>query len=283
MTRSETLRIRLGLGPTLIVPDAFDPLSARLIERAGFEAVQCSGYSMAAAQAYPAETNLSYSEALETTRRIVNAVTVPVMADGEDGFGDRAKLQQAVGEFIGVGAAGMNIEDQVLGRWGAPRSVVDAGELVEKLAVARAASVAAGNPAFVLNARTDALNTAADRTKGLDESVRRANRYLKAGADLTFVTGVRTMDEARYLAERIEGPLSLAAGMPYNTDTLPVSELVALGIARVSLPFLLAGAAIDGMAQALAGLGANGGLGPEERETVRRGAEVLEAAVPSGP
>ncbi|MBP2296237.1 isocitrate lyase/PEP mutase family protein [Azospirillum rugosum] len=258
--KSKTLKARLAQKPTLVVPDAYDALSARLIERAGFEAVQCSGYSMAIAQGYAAETNLSYSENLEATRRIVNAVTVPVMADGEDGFGDKAKLEQVVREFIGIGAAGINLEDQVLGRWGVARAVVDADEMVEKLRVAMQVRQASPNPDFVLNARTDALATAADRSAGLEEAVRRANQYLAAGADLAFVTGVRTLEEARFLKERIDGPLTLATGLAYNLREMPVADLVELGLARVSLPTVLVTAVAQAVADTLAALRVSGTL-----------------------
>lgn len=273
-SKSAGLKARLQHRPTLVVPDAYDPLSALLIERAGFEAVQCSGYSMALAQGYAAETNLSYSENLETTRRIVNAVSVPVMADGEDGFGDQAKLEQTVREFIAIGAAGINLEDQVLGRWGT-RGVVDVAEMVEKLRVALRVRASSANPAFVLNARTDALATATDRAAGLKEAARRANLYLAAGADLAFVTAVRTLDEARYLKDHVKGPLTLAAGLSYNLHTLPVPALVDLGLARVSLPAALVTAAAQAMAESLAQFREGGTLDGAVGERTLAGAATL--------
>jgi 2-methylisocitrate lyase-like PEP mutase family enzyme len=271
-TRSRTLKARLARTPTLVVPDAYDPLSARLIERAGFEAVQCSGHSMAIVQGYAAETELSYSENLETTRRIVNAVAVPVMADGEDGFGDRTKLEQTIREFIAIGAAGINLEDQALGRWGGARAVIDADAMLEKLRVALQARRASPNPDFLLNARTDALAVSTDRGAGLQEAARRANRYLEAGADLAFVTGVRTLDEARFLKEAIEGPLTLAAGLSYNLREMPVDALTGLGLARVSLPTLLVNGAAQAMAGCLAALRDTGGLDGPVGEQVLAGA-----------
>lgn len=258
--KSRILKERLSQPPTLVVPDAYDPLSAKLIESAGFEAVQCSGYSMAIAQGYVAETDLSYSENLETTRRIVNAVRVPVMADGEDGFGDRSKLEQTIREFVAIGAAGINLEDQVLGRWGGGRAVIDADGMVEKLRVAMQVRASTANPDFVINARTDALAVSADRAAGLEEAVRRANRYLEVGADLAFVTGVRTLDEARALAERVAGPLTLATGMGYNLREMPVADLMELGLARISLPAVLATGAAQAMADTLAVLRDTGRL-----------------------
>jgi 2-methylisocitrate lyase-like PEP mutase family enzyme len=275
LEKSSRLKARLGCAPSLVVPDAYDPLGARLIERAGFEAVQCSGYSMALSLGYAAETNLTYSEALETTRRIVNAVSVPVMADGEDGFGDRYKLTQAIREFIAIGAAGINIEDQVLGRWGlAGRAVIDAESMVEKLRGAQEARRTSANPAFVLNARTDALAAAAEREAGLEEAVGRANRYLVAGADLVFVTGVRTLAEARVLKDRIEGPLSLAAGLPYNVHDLPLESLFDVAPARISLPAALVMTAVQAMADTLAAIRRTGSLEGAAGEGILAGAKT---------
>lgn len=245
------LKARLGKSPTLVMPDAFDGLSARLIEHAGFEAVQCSGFSMAMAAGYVAETNLSFSENLETTRKIVNATRLPVMADGEDGFGDSGKLSQAIREFIRIGVAGINIEDQVLNAWGGGKAVIPVDLAADKIALARKVAAEEGNPGFVLNARTDALAVAADKAQGLRDAVERANRFFAAGADLAFITGVTTLDEVKFLKEQIGGPISIAAGLPYNAQTLDVRDLVALGIGRVSLPVALLGAAIQGMAEIL--------------------------------
>jgi 2-methylisocitrate lyase-like PEP mutase family enzyme len=97
------------------MPDAYDPISALLIQNTGFKAVQCSGYSMSIAYGYQQEICVSLEENLECTRRIVDAVDVPVMADAEDGYGHPEDVIDTVRKFIEVGVAGMNLEDQVLG------------------------------------------------------------------------------------------------------------------------------------------------------------------------
>lgn len=273
---SSALKARLNRTPTLVVPDAYDALTAQLIERAGFESVQCSGYSMSAVAGYVSESNLSYSEALETTRQIVNAVRVPVMADGEDGFGNPDKLRQAMREFIAIGAAGINLEDQRHDNWDARRAVVSQEEMVEKLAIAQHIRATSRNPDFIINARTDALACAEDRAAGLKEAVARANRYLAVGADLTFVTGVRTMDEARHLKQAINGPLSLSAGVPYNIRTLPLEELVWLGLARVSLPSVLISVSVAAMSDALTGIATFGRFDEALRNTMESGVGVLK-------
>jgi 2-methylisocitrate lyase-like PEP mutase family enzyme len=248
--KSSLLRELILAREILVMPDAFDPLSARLIERAGFKAVQCSGYSFSLSACCPSEAALGFERNLELTRRIVEAVEVPVMADGEDGFGDPDAVAETVRAFIEAGAAGINLEDQVLGQPG-PKQVIDRVEMVEKIDAARVTARREGVPNFVINGRTDALAAAADRKEGMEEAIARARFYLETGADLAFVTGVQTMDEVRTLAIEIEGPLSIAAGMPYNLDNLSLEALQAAGVARVSLPVAALFSSIRAMQQTL--------------------------------
>lgn len=235
--KSRLLRELIRAKETLVMPDAFDPLSARIIESLGFPAVQCSGFSMALSAMRSTEADLGRDANLATTRAIVSAIAVPIMADGEDGFGGPKEVEETIRVFVGAGVAGINIEDQVLGQPG-PKRVIARDAMIEKLVVARAAARRAGNAELVINGRTDALAVAADRQAGLQEAVDRANAYLAAGADLAFVTAVATMDEARVLKRDVKGPVSIAAGMPYNLRTMSVQALKDLGVARVSLPMV---------------------------------------------
>jgi 2-methylisocitrate lyase-like PEP mutase family enzyme len=248
MKESTRLQELIQPGKTLLMPDAYDALSARIIERLGFQAVQCSGFSIALA-ACRQETDLGLEENLHVTSRIVQAVSVPVMADGEDGFGDAAAIGETVRRYIGIGAAGFNIEDQLLPP---PRAkqVVDRQLMIDKISAARETAVRCGDADFFINARTDALAAAQDRTKGLGEAIERANHYLQAGANLAFVTGVASLDEARMLVKGIAGPVSVAAGMPYNMG-MSVAQLKECGVARISLPTLAIFAAMGAMTGAL--------------------------------
>jgi len=259
MTKSERLRELIRQGETLIMPDAYDALSARLIERLGFQAVQCSGFSIALAACCRQEALLGLEENLRVTRHIVEAVSVPVMADGEDGFGDASHVGQTVRRYMEAGAAGMNIEDQVLHLPGGAKQVIDRQAMVDKIIAARSAADSAGDAAFFINARTDALVAAQDRAAGLSEAVERANRYLQAGGDLAFVVGVATLEETRTLVREIAGPVSIAAGMPYNLG-LSIADLRQCGVARVSLPTLAAFASLQAMTQVLSGVQAGEGF-----------------------
>lgn len=233
--KSRRLRELIQAEDTLVMPDAFDPVSARIIERLGFKAVQCSGFSMAVAAVLPTEADLGIEANLGLSRAIVNAVEVPVMADGEDGFGGPEVVADTIRAYVQAGLAGINLEDQVLGQPG-PKRVVAREVMIEKLTTARKIAKQSNNADLVINGRTDALAVASDRQVGLKEAAERANAYLGAGADLAFVTAVATMEEVRRLVREIQGPVSIAAGMPYNIRTMSVKALKDAGVARVSLP-----------------------------------------------
>jgi len=253
MNKCVVLRELLHAPHTLVMPDAYDPLSARIIESLGFKAVQCSGYSFALAACCTSEAAFGFERNLAMTRSIVEAVHVPVMADGEDGFGDPPVVAETVRAFIHAGVAGINIEDQVLGEPG-PKRVVDRSLLVEKIKSAREAAPQEGRPDLIINGRTDALSVAADRDEGLDESIARANLCLDAGADLAFVTGVATIAEVKILVDGIHGPVSIAAGMPYNIKTMSIADLTACGVARVSLPVIAIFSAVQAISRTLVAL-----------------------------
>lgn len=250
MNKRRTLRQLLESERPLIMPDAYDGLSARLIQTAGFKAVQCSGYSMALADRCIQEAKLGFENNLERTKSIVQSVTVPVMADGEDGFGPPSRVHRAVQAFIEVGIAGINIEDQVLPPPN-PKQVVALSLMREKIRAAREAAESKRVPDLVINGRTDALSVAVDRKRGLREAIERGNHYVKAGADLIFVTGVATLDEVRVLVQEIQGPVSIAAGLPSNIYNLSIKGLRECGVARVSLPTIAVFSALQAMKRTL--------------------------------
>lgn len=250
MAASERLWNLLAAGQTLVMPDAFDPISARIIERSGFPAVQCSGFSMATSLCHQHESDLSLEENLEITRRIVAAVTVPVMADGEDGYGDATSVHATLRAFIFTGVAGINLEDLASGSTSS-KHIVDESLMIDKLVAAREAADAEDQPEFIINARTDALAAFDDRVVGLSTAIERANSYLTAGADLAFVARVESLDEVRVLIREIDGPVSIAAGLPYNIDAFSIEDLRREGVARVTLPSLALFASVTAMTRVL--------------------------------
>ncbi|MEL7670960.1 isocitrate lyase/PEP mutase family protein [Methanobacterium sp.] len=236
--KSKKLKELLNSGETLVVPDAYDPISAKLIENAGFKAVQCSGYSFSISAGYTREIDVTLDENIELTRRIVEAVDVPVMADAEDGYGGPEEVIDTVARFIETGVAGINIEDQIPdGK--SKLSIIDADLMAQKIMVARQTAEIEGYSDFVINGRTDALKSTDDRYDGLEIAIDRANQYLDAGADLAFVTYAATLDEVKQIKKEVKGPVSIAAGQPYNINNFTINDLKKLGVARVSLPTLL--------------------------------------------
>ena len=236
--KSKKLKELLNSGETLVVPDAYDPISAKLIENAGFKAVQCSGYSFSISAGYRREIDVTLDENIELTRRIVESVDVPVMADAEDGFGGPEVVIDTIERYMDVGVAGLNIEDQIPdGK--SKLSIIDADLMAQKIIVARETAEIEGCHDFIINGRTDALKSTEDRSEGLEIAIDRANQYLEVGADLAFVTYVATLDEVKQITKEVKGPVSIAAGQPYNINNFTINDLKKLGVARVSLPTLL--------------------------------------------
>jgi len=253
MNLSKRLKDLLTAKETLVMPDAYDAMSARIIEQAGFKAVQCSGYSFSVAACKRHEIDIGLEENVAITAKIVEAVSVPVMADGEDGFGDVAQIPNTIERYVRVGAAGINLEDQVLDRAPGTR-IIDSGLMQEKISAARSTAKAAGNPDLVINGRTDALKALRTKEEGLQEAIRRGNLYLEAGADLVFVTAVSTLEEVRELVKAIHGPLSVAAGLAYNLNAFSINDLTELGVARVSLPSIAISATIKALLESTGAL-----------------------------
>jgi PEP phosphonomutase and related enzymes len=236
--KSKELKKLIFARKTLVMPDAYDPLSARLIENSGFKAVQCSGYSFSIVAAMKKEINISRQDNIHITGKIVDAVDLPVMADAEDGFGSPKVVFETVKMFIDVGAAGLNIEDQKLDNDKEIR-IINEELMIEKIYAAREAAEAAEIPDFVINGRTDALRSSENHEDSLNIAVERANIYLNSGADMAFIPYVETLEEVRTLNKEIKGPISIAAGMPYNINNFSIEDLENIGVARVSLPTLL--------------------------------------------
>ena len=218
----------LHTGPGLLVlPNAWDAISARLIEEAGFPAIATSSAGVAWALGYADGERISRGEMLAVVRRIVLGVRIPVTADVEAGYGatPEAAAETARG-VIAAGAIGLNLEDATdEGR------LLDLTLQVERVRAVREAGAAARVP-LVVNARTDAFEmkqwSPAER---FTAAVRRANAYRAAGADCLFVPHVSDAGTIERLAREIAGPLNVIAGPPAP----PLGELEALGVRRASL------------------------------------------------
>ncbi len=181
----------------LIAPGAVDALTARLIERAGFDAIYATGAGIANAQfGLPDIGLVTMTEMVEQIKRIVNAVSVPVIADADTGYGNPLNVMRTVQEYERAGVAAIQIEDQVsLKKCGHfdGKEAIPAEEMAQKI---QAANEARGDRELVLIARTDAL-----ATHGYAEAVKRARLYAASGADAIFIEAPTERDQAVGLAE----------------------------------------------------------------------------------
>jgi len=232
---------------TLVVPDAYDGISAKLIEYCGFKAVQCSGYSYSVSKKLKYEKLLTIDENISKTSEIVLAVNIPVMADGEDGYGCKEIFRNNMIKFINTGIAGVNIEDQNLWNSYNPEKIVSIDIMSEKILEVVKLKNELNIPDFMLNARTDALGISDNKKETLKDAIERGNKYLELGADMCFITNVKTKDEIKLLKKEIKGPISIAAGLPYNINEFTINDCIDIGIARVSLPSILISGTVESM------------------------------------
>lgn len=231
--KAETLG-RLHRGPDiLILPNAWDVASARIVEEAGYPAIATTSAGVAFALGYPDGERISRDEMLGAVGRIATRVRVPVTADLEAGYGpEPADTAATIRRAIDVGVVGANIEDGTHRR---EQPLCSMNLAVARIDAARKAAEAAGIP-FVINARTDSYLAArlfgrpADE-RCFEETVRRGQAYRDAGADCIFIPGLAHRETIRRLVHEIGGPINILAG----PDTPPVPELQALGVARVSM------------------------------------------------
>lgn len=220
----------LHRGPRiLILANAWDAASARIFEEAGCPAIATTSAGVAFSLGCRDGEQLTRDEMLDVVRRVVDAVSIPVSADMEAGYGETPeRVADTVRAVLAAGAVGMNLEDaQPAER----NSLTELSLQVEKIQAVREAAASAG-VAFVLNARTDVfLRAVGEPASRLDHAIRRANAYREAGADCLFVPGVIDRETIFTLAREIHGSLNIlaVAGSP------SIPDLEKLGVARVSV------------------------------------------------
>jgi 2-methylisocitrate lyase-like PEP mutase family enzyme len=227
--QSWRLRELLHEPKILVMPGAYDVLSARLFEAMGFSAVQGTSGGIAAVRGLFDEELLGRERTAEVYRELVAAVSVPVNADGEKGYGGPDKIGETVRSFVSVGLAGMNLEDSDYHPPGAPMSLIPVDVQLAKIRAFMDAKRELGSE-FFLNARVDVFGTVHDHREGLEEVIRRGNQYAEAGADCVFIFRPGDAATIRTLVREIRAPVSVLAG----EDTPSVPELEDLGVARVS-------------------------------------------------
>lgn len=213
----------------------YDALSAKLAERAGFRTVVLSGYAVSGALlGEPDFGYLTQSEVLETARRVVRAVKIPVIVDGDTGYGGALNVQYLVRELIRIGARGVLLEDQVWPKRCGHMRDKDVVPLEEHAAKIAAAKEAKADAPFIIVGRTDAL-----APLGIEEAIRRGKAYKEAGADIIFVEAPETVEDMKRLVKEIPAPLTLNVIDGGKTPRLSLEEVHALGF--VSVGYVLTG------------------------------------------
>lgn len=224
-SRPRQFRALINAPQMLILPGAWDGLSALLIEQAGFQGVYVTGGGVARSSGVPDIGLITMHEQVARVRMITEAVSLPVLADADTGYGNALNLMRTVREMEAAGAAGIHIEDQITpkrcGHYEG-KEVVDRREFIKKI---EAACAARRDDDFVIIARTDAR-----AVLGLEEAIARGQASRQAGADVVFIEAPQSREEVQRIADAVEAPLLLnMVTKGGKTPYVPTDELERLG------------------------------------------------------
>jgi len=253
MNTRKKLRELIARGGYTMAPGAYDPLTARLVQLAGFEAVYVTGGGISRSQGYPDMGLLTMTENVQVLARVVDAVDIPVIADMDTGYGNAVNVVRAMREYDRTGVAGFHIEDQV-----APKkcghyegkAVVGVGEMVGKI---KALVDARPDADMVIIARSDAR-----AIEGLQAAIDRVNAYLEAGADVGFVEAPKSVEELAAIPPNLKGPALVNIFEGGKTPPLPATQLEAMGFKLGIYPSQTHRAAIRAAQEVLAVLKRDG-------------------------
>jgi len=247
------LRTLLGSGRIAVAPGAYDGLSARLVEQAGFPAIYASGGAIARSCGIPDLGLMSASAIVERLESMVDVIETPLIADADTGYGNALNAQAAARAFERAGVAAFHLEDQTFpkrcGHYN-DKSLVPVGEMVQKL---KAVRDALHDSDFIVIARTDAI-----AVEGFSAAIDRASAYHEAGADMLFVEAPTSEDEIAEIARRLPGFKLINMFEGGKTPLLPASRLEALGYHAVIIPSDTQRAAIKAMQRVLAAIARDG-------------------------
>ncbi len=253
MRATTKLRTLINGGGIVVAPGAFDGLSARLVEQAGFSAVYASGGAIARSTGVPDIGLLTPDEIERRLGQMVEAITVPLIADADTGYGNALTAQRAARAFERAGVAAFHLEDQ-----GFPKkcghyddkSLVPTAEMVQRL---HAVKDALHDPDFIVIGRTDAI-----AVEGYEAAIERAAAYLEAGADMIFVEAPTTEQQIADIARRLPGLKLINMFQGGKTPLLPASRLQEFGYHVVIIPSDTQRAAIKAMQRVLATIARDG-------------------------
>src|SRR5580704_496834 len=239
MSKASELRALLRQNSIITAPGAYDCITARMIDQAGFSVVYMTGAGTAASLGYPDYGLVTMSEMAENAGRIAAAVKTPLIADADTGYGNELNVVRTVREYEQRGVAGIHIEDQ-----GFPKKcghlenkvIIPLEDYVAKI---RAAVSAKRDRDFLIVARTDAR-----AVLGFEEAIRRANASLDAGADMAFVEAPETLEEVASVPRLVHGPCLLNMVWRGKTPDVSIDDAQAMGYKLAILPVLLFNAVV---------------------------------------
>lgn len=232
MDKGKVLRELIAAKEILVAPGAHDALTAKIIEKTGFKAVYMTGYGQAASHlGMPDVGLLTMGEMLARANNFASSVNIPVIADGDTGFGNAINVMRTVRQYEMAGVAAIQLEDQVTPKkcgHMTGRQVIPVQEMVGKL---KAAVAARQNPDFVIIARTDARTI-----HGIDEAIRRGKAYEEAGADVIFIESPESVEEMKKITSSFSIPVLANMVEGGRTPLLSAQELTGLGYHLVIFP-----------------------------------------------
>jgi len=270
MNQARRFRELCQASEMIVAPGAYDGITARLAEQAGFPAVYMTGAGTSASRGYPDFGLLTMSEMADNAGILTRATGIPVVADADTGYGNELNVTRTVQEYEMRGVAALHIEDQV-----SPKRCghLDGKEIISRedyIAKIRAAVAARRNPDFTIIARTDAR-----AVDSMDEAIWRANRALEAGADMAFVEAAQTLQEVESIPRLVNGPCLFNLVKGGKSPEVTLQQVRDFGYRLAIMPSLLLVAVIEACDRVLhqvkeSGVPPSGETGPKVHERFRR-------------
>ena len=254
---AKQLRNLLAQPKLLIAPGCYDAISAKLVQETGFDAAYMTGFGASASVlGMPDAGLISFSEMATHAGNLANALDIPLIADGDTGYGNAVNVYRTVKAYARAGVAGLHLEDQVFPKkcgHVAGKKVVPTEEMVGKL---RAAVDARAEKDIVVIARTDARVI-----EGVESTLRRCKAYLEAGADMIFFEAPESEEEIERIGKEFDAPLLINMAIGGKTPFVPISRLEKMGFNLAIFPAVTLKSAILAVRNTLNQIKAN----PDER------------------
>lgn len=229
MNQAKNLQQLLRSGQILMAPGAFDALTARLVQKAGFPAVYMTGFGATASRLGTPDIGLlSQTEMTTHARDMTRVLDIPVIADADTGYGGPSNIHRTVREYIQAGVAAIHLEDQVAPKRCGQMAGIRLMDAQESMLRLKCAIEARGQDDLLIIGRTDALPAV-----GMDEALRRARLYQDAGVDLVFIDGIKKIAEVEAVARAISGPKVVSIVDGNETTALSATDLQEMGFSVV--------------------------------------------------